>query len=154
MINCALNMKTLALIAIFLLAPIAVYSQCVATADDPCVAVHQSLLDRTAKALDLSKLKDDLIATYKQQGVLNDAERAAFQAALKATDAVIAAKDKAFTDLEHVNALQQKVIETFAALVEKLTAQINRPKSSWQKFLAILERMADIAAGIAIGHVL
>lgn len=127
-------------------------AQCVATADDPCIPTHQSTLNRVAKALDESKAKDDLIAAYKALGTLTDAERAAFQNALKATQDAFDARGKVIADMDHINALQQKVIEMYSVLVEKLTAKLNAPRSAWQKFLAVMEKVLYIAAGVSLGR--
>lgn len=85
-----------------------------------------------------------------------------------ASDAVIASANRIIDDykkLDDINgmmilkykdiiALYEKTMAMYVSLVEKLTAQINKPKTGWQKLLATLERIADIAAGIALGRVL
>lgn len=145
-------MKKLSLLIILLFAPMAAYSQCVATAADPCVSVNQSLLDRTKQALLESKAKDDLIAAYQNLGKLTDFERAAAQAAMKAAMDAFDAQGKQITDMERVDDRKDKLIDALMTLVEKLTAKIDAKKSGWVKFVEAVEKIALIVVGVTIGH--
>lgn len=131
----------------------AVYSQqCIPTVTDSCVEVHQSILDRMAKSLDELKAARELIKTYERQVLLTDAERAAYKSLVQAMQDAFDARGKIVTDQTTIIALQQKVIQTYSDLVEKLTAAINKKQTGFQKFLQVLEKIAILAAGVSIGR--
>jgi hypothetical protein len=48
--------------------------------------------------------------------------------------------------------LYEKTITLYAGLVEKLTKEINKPKTGWAKFLDIIKTVATLAAGVALGR--
>jgi len=144
-------MKVL-LFAIFLLAPIVTYSQCTSTPTDPCVQINQSILDRTSKALTELTAARDTIQKFTNERAANDALNAASLQVIKAANEVIAYKDKIIADQDKLNTMYEKVIQLQSALIEKLTAQINAPKSAWQKFIQTVERIAVLTLGITIGR--
>ncbi len=53
---------------------------------------------------------------------------------------------------EAIEALYVRTIELYSGLVDKLTAQINKPKSAWSKFIGAVEKVIFIAAGVAFGR--
>lgn len=152
-------MNIVILITLFLLAPIAINAQCVHTsAADPCVLINQSVLDRTAKALDeIPKLRD-LVTKYEAQVKLTDAERLAAQGLIAALNAVIDVRGKMIADLESFQikmfAAYEKVIAMQQALIDKLTADLNRPKSGWKKFVQAIREIGFILAGVSLGRLL
>lgn len=82
-----------------------------------------------------------------------------------ASDAVIASANRVIEDykaLDAINVMQvakykdivnlyEKVIALYQGVVEKLETQLNKPKSGWQKFVGILEKVVVLLAGAAVG---
>jgi hypothetical protein len=54
--------------------------------------------------------------------------------------------------LKDLNAIYEKVIALQQTIIEKLTMQINKPKSAFAKFMTALKEIALLAAGIALGR--
>lgn len=144
-------MKRLCLVSIFLFCAIGVKAQCIATANDPCVEVNQSVLDRTAKALTELAASREALAAYAHERGATDAERAAYQNAFKAVDVAVAAFQKGLDDRDKIIALWQKAFDSAMALATHYESQLNKPKSAWSKFLNTLKEIALIATGLAIG---
>jgi len=47
--------------------------------------------------------------------------------------------------------LYESVVKLQQGVIERLTAQLNKPKSAWQKAVQIAEKVVVLLAGIAIG---
>jgi len=140
------------LFAIFLLAPIAAYSQCTSTPTDPCVPVNQSILDRASKGLKELASARDALQKFTNERAANDALNAASLQVIKAANEVIAYKDKIIADQDKLNAMYEKVIQLQSVLIEKLTAQIGQKPSAWSKFIQTVEKIALITLGITVGR--
>lgn len=54
--------------------------------------------------------------------------------------------------LKDLNAVYEKVIALQQTIIEKLTTQLNKPKSAWQKFIQTVREIGLLAAGIALGR--
>lgn len=148
-------MKTIVYtLLVYLAFTVAVNAQCVATTTDPCTTVHQSILDRAAKAIDELTEARKAIAAFQHERTATDAERAAYKNLAVVADTAMAILQKGIGDRDTVIALQQKAMEAFATLTEKLTAQLNKPKSAWSKFIATVEKVMVLLAGVAIGGAL
>lgn len=144
-------MKVLISIAILLLASSAIVrGQCTASVGFVCITQTQS--NRIAKDLDELKAARDLIVKLKAVDAATDVERMAWKNYQGFTEAAIAVLQKGIADREAVIALQQKALELYATLVDRLTAEINKPKTAWQKFITTLRDIALLAGGIAIGR--
>lgn len=141
----------LVLITIFLVCAYNIDAQCVATATDPCVEVHQSILDRTAKAIDELASARKVIDAFQNERTATDAERQAYKNLVTVTDSAITVLQKGIADRDTVITLQQKAIEALTALNEKLFQQLNKPKSGWNKFIGVVEKLVVLLAGVAIG---
>lgn len=126
-------------------------AQCVATPTDNCVSVHQSILDRAAKALDTLKAAEATIAAFQNERGATDAERKAWVSFKEITESAIAIFQKGIADRDTVITLQQKALDLYATLVEKLTKEINKPKSAWSKFVQIIKEVALVTLGLTIG---
>lgn len=143
----------LIVIAIFgLFAVVSLSAQCVDRPNDPCVAVHQSILDQTSKKLDELKAANDVIAKQGAALAATDVERAAWLSFKSASDNTIAVLQKGNADRDAVIALQDKLFQAVQQLNDRLMAQIGKGKTGWQKFLAALRDIALIAAGITFGR--
>lgn len=147
-------MKKLFLIVIF-----AVLSSCnYAYAQDVCPVGQVCLPQATANRL-LQTVEQLIAAKDTINKLMN--ERGASDAVIASAQRVIAD----YADLDKINgmivlkykdviALYERTLAMYGALVQKLETQINKPKTSWQKLVHVLERIADIALGAAIGRAL
>lgn len=144
-------MKRLCLISIFLFAAIGAKAQCVATPADPCVSVPQSILDRSAKAVDELLAARGVIAAFANERAATDAERAAYKNLAAVTDIAIAVLQKGLADRDTVITLQSKTLELYASLVEKMQSALDKPKTGWNKFTQTLKEIALLAAGVLLG---
>ncbi len=129
---------------------VVVKSQCVVPPGFVCVT--QSDADRTKK--DLNELLVDRDTITKQGLALaaTDTERAAWLSFKAASDSTIATLQKGIVDREAVITLQEKALALYEDLVEKLTAKLTAPKSSFQKFMSALRDIALVAAGVTLGR--
>lgn len=144
-------MKKLILITIFLISASGINAQCVPTPTDNCVSVHQSVLDRAAKAIDELTEARKAISALQNVQTATDAERTAYKNLADVTETAISVLQKGITDRDKVIELQQKAIEALSQLVEKLDKQLMRPKSGWSKFVGVVEKVVVLLAGVAIG---
>lgn len=96
----------------------------------------------------------DAIAKLTAERAVSDAVIASANRVIEDYKTLDAINGQMILKYKDVIALYEKTVAMYQQLVDKLTAQINKPKSGWQKVLAILQRVADIAAGVALGHVL
>lgn len=132
--------------------PTAVNAQCVdSPTEGRCVAVHQSILDRAAKAVNELTEARKVIAAFEKVNVLTEAERAAYKNLAVVSDSAIAILQKGLLDRDRVIELQQKALELYADLVAKLTAKIDAPRSAWSRFLSVVKTIATIVVGVSIG---
>lgn len=127
-------------------------AQCVETPTDDCITVHQSILDRSAKAVTELVEARKVIANMLTERGLTDVERTAYKTALDVSNTALDVFKKGVVDRDTVIAMQQKALELYSTLVEKLQSQINKPKSAWQKFIGAVEKIVVFAAGAALGR--
>lgn len=127
-------------------------AQCIETPTDPCVPVKQSILDRTSKALDELQAARVLIAKYAAQAPLDATEREAYKRLSASWSEAFDARGKVIADMQTISDLKDKVIAMYGVLVEKLTAQLSKPKSAWQKFIGVVEKVVVLLAGVAVGR--
>lgn len=145
-------MKKLILFTIFLLAPLTVAAQCVDKPNDLCVPVNQSVIDRAVKAAGELISAREVIAAFQSERTATAAEREAAGRLIERLNAVIAVQDRLNLEYNAVITLYKQVIEMYSGLVEKMTKQINAPKTAWQKFVNALKVIANVALGIVIGR--
>lgn len=126
-------------------------AQCVSSQNDPCLQVNQSVINKAGQVADQLVAARDVIAKFTVSSAAHDAERAAAMALVKGLNELIDTKNKIITEYEAINALYKKVIDFQAVLIERLEKQLMRPKSGWQKFVGILEKIVVLLAGVAIG---
>jgi len=130
------------------------YGKCdaqICTVPTGFICITQSAADSIAH--DLDELKASRVALTKALAQVNlgDAERAAAQNLIKTMNDAFDARGRIVADQSAMIALQQKVIDMYSQLVDRLTKALNAPKSAWQKFVGILEKTVILLAGIAIG---
>jgi hypothetical protein len=139
------------LIALFLTCAYGTSAQCVDTPTDPCTSVHQSILDRAAKAIAELTEARKVIDAFKAERQATDAERFAYKNLVTVTDTAIAVLQKGIADRDRVIELQQKALDLYSVLVEKLAKEINKPKSAFSKFIGAVEKIVILLAGVALG---
>ncbi len=142
-------MKTFLLFAILFFSVTLINGQC--TSSGGFVCVPQATMDRISKDLSELAVARDTIAKLTSTIALSDSERALAQKTIQAANDVIAAKDKTALDYQQIIGIQAKALNLYSTLVQRLTDQINKPKSSFAKFVQTLEKLAILAAGIAVG---
>lgn len=124
------------------------YGQCT----DGSVCVSQTTIDRAAKAIDELAVARDVIAKFTLERTATTAEREAAERVVLRLNSVIAVQDRLNTEYERVIALYKSVVEMQAQLIERLEKMLNKPKSAWQKLVAVLEKITFILAGAALGR--
>lgn len=144
-------MKKLAIIIIFVLAGyagICAQTQC----PDGSQCVKQSVIEKCADVADQLVLARDAITKLEAERSLSQAERQAAQTLIKGLNDLIVVKDRIIADYEQISKMKDGVIALYQQMVEKLMAQVNKPKSGWQKFLQVLREIALVAAGVTLGR--
>jgi len=116
------------------------------------VCVKQSVLEKCADVADQLKAARTVIEKFEAERGLSQAERSASQALIKGLNEYLAVKDRIIADYEQISKMKDNVIALYQSLVERLTAQLNKPKSAWQKLLQVLKEVALLAAGVTLGR--
>jgi hypothetical protein len=107
---------------------------------DACASVAQQLI----------AAKDALMKAANER-VMTDKERATVQAVYAAYDKLIAVQEGMITDLKDIKTMFKEVVEMQQKILLDLTARLNKPKSSWDKFLDALKTAVTLAGGILLG---
>jgi hypothetical protein len=123
---------------------------------DICPAGKVCLDQATANNL-YNKLNDlvaakDLINKMISERNASDATIAAANKVIEAMKEVDVINGQIVAKQKDVIALYEKVINLQQTIIEKLTAQLNKPKSIWDKVLTAVKEIAYLAAGIALGR--
>lgn len=140
----------IALVAVF---AISGHAQCVdSTVDDPCISVHQSTLDRAAKAVNELTEARKVIEAFSKERIASEVERQAYKNALDVSASALAIFQKGITDRERLIELQDKAIQAMAQLNDKLIQQMGKPRSAWSKFLSAVKTILTLAAGVKVGQ--
>lgn len=141
-------MRKLILSTIFLLAPLTVLGQC----DTGAVCVKQTTIDAATRvATELVEARD-VIARFQAERTATDAERASAGRVIERLNSVIALQDRMTAEYKVVMDMYKSVVQMQSELIDRLTKQLNAPKSAWQKLVATLKTLAAIATGITIGR--
>lgn len=141
-------LKYLATILFVLAFSLAVSAQC----QSGSVCVPQTTIDQaTAAAIELKSARA-VIASFQLERTATDAERSSAGRLVDKLNAVIATQDKLQTEYVAVIELYKQVVQMQTDLITKLTAQINKPRSTFQKFIDTLKEIAILVGGIAIGR--
>lgn len=144
-------MKYLLIIILFA-AP--VFGQCVATADDPCLSVNASLLAKANRAADELLAARDAITKLS---ALKDADKATIDAAKGAVELLQRALTTSVAIEEQykgVVAMLKEVVVLQQGIIDRLTNQLNKPRSTWKRFLDAIKTVLVFAVGVKLGGVL
>lgn len=143
------NTQRLIVVAFFsLFAVISLQAQC----EPGSVCVRQATIDAaTAAASELLQARE-VIAKFTTERAATQAERDSAARLIDRLNAVIAVQDRLNLEYTAMTAMYKQVIQMQAELIERMSKQLNAPKSGWAKFLGALKTIANIAVGIAIGR--
>ena len=141
-------MKKLVLITILLFAPLVAYTQC----SEGSQCVPNAVIDRaTAAATELAAARQ-VIEAFSKERTANEQERASAARLIDRLNAVILVQDRLNIEYNAVIGLYKETIKMYAELVEKMTAQLNKPRSVWAKFLSALKTITVLIAGVTLGR--
>ncbi len=138
-------MKTLFLIMVL---SISAFAQC----ETGSVCISQETINKAALVADKLRVANEVIEKFQIERGASLAEREASQVLIKGLNELILTKDKIIIEYERINALYSKVIEFQNQIIENLEKRLNKPRTTWQKFLKVLKEVALVIAGIAIGR--
>lgn len=140
----------LILITLLLLA----YSQAVhaQTCPQGSVCYTQDQNNEILKQLNAFVAAKDLIVKLQAEGIKSDSAIAAANNLIAALNQRDEINGQIILKYKDVIALQDKVIAMYQAIVDKMQAQLNKPKSAWQKFIQTLREVAYLAGGILLGR--
>jgi len=145
--------RTIILCGIFCFGASLANAQCVPTATDPCISINQSVLDRTSAALTELAASRDVIAKFKAQNTLTDAQAKAADVLIKNLNDLVDVRGRVIVEYEAMQKLYKSVIDMQGQIIERLEKMLNKPKSGWAKLAAILEKTVILLAGVAIGGI-
>ncbi len=114
--------------------------------------VKQAVIDRCGQVADELVAAKDVIEKFKAERVTTDAERNAATALIKSLNDVLDVRGRIIAEYDRMVIVYQKVIDMQSLIIEKLTTQLNKPKSAWQKFVTVLKEIAILTLGLTIGR--
>lgn len=141
-------MKRLLLVTLFLFAPLAVAAQC----EPGAQCVPQETINKCAKIADEVIALRDTVEKFKIERAATDTQLKAANDLISSLQELVKFQAKVMDDSDRVVVMMQKVVDAQNALITKLTAMVNQPKSAWQKFLSAVRDIAVLAMGITIGR--
>lgn len=127
-------------------------AQCVDRPNDPCVPVNQTVIDAATKAATELLAARDVIARFATERTATQAERESAARLIERLNAVIAVQDRLNVEYNAVIALYKSVVQMQSELIERMTRQLNAPKSAFQKLASALKTLGSIALGIVVGR--
>jgi hypothetical protein len=123
------------------------------------VQVTQGFVDDATKAFALVVELRDALQKEQMASGASAVTKAALQAQIDALNGLIAIKDRKDAAYESLLTLRDKAFEMYdriikiqADMLDRLTAQLNKPQSAWKKFVRMVEKIVVFAAGAAIGR--
>jgi CTP-dependent riboflavin kinase len=144
-------MKRLLLIGSLLL--VGAYSAAAQTAcPQGFVCLPQATANETYDKLNQLVAAKDLIIKMLSERNASDATIAAANKVIEAMKEVDVINGQIVAKQKDLIALYEKVINLQQTIIEKLTTQLNKPKSIWDKVLTAVKEIAYLAAGIALGR--
>lgn len=145
------------MIGVFLLS-IAVKGQTVSPTPQK-VLVEQSFVDDAAKAFALVVSLRDALQKEQMSNGASAVTKAALQAQIDALNSLIVIQDRKAAIYDSLLVLRDKAFEVYdkiikiqADIIDRLSTQLGKGKSGWQKFTAGLAKIAVLLAGVLIGR--
>lgn len=142
--------KLILFVCILFFAVIGVNGQTTCESGSQCV--KQSVIDKCGAIADELVAARDVIAKFKSERLTTDAERNAATVLIKSLNDVLDVRGRIITEYEKMMVAYTKVIEMQSLIIEKLTTQLNKPKSAFSKFVAVLKQIAILTLGLTIGR--
>jgi hypothetical protein len=125
------------------------YSQDVCPAGKVCV--DQATANKLFDAVNQLISAKDVINKMLQERNSSDATIAAANKVIDAMNQREEINGQIILKLKDLNAVYEKVIALQQTIIEKLTTQLNKPKSAFSKFMTALKEIGYLAAGVLIG---
>lgn len=135
--------------------PPSVIVDCSVTPQHPrcrSVIVTQGYVDDSTRVFTEVIALRSVVQEFLVERAANSAERAGARAMIKALDEAIAIRDKIDAANLKLAAVYQQIIEAQDQLITKLTRQLNKPKSFFEKVLQKLKDISLLAIGVAVGR--
>ena len=146
--------KSFFIIAIAIFGTISANAQCIASPGDNCISIKQSTVNAATKAVSELIEARAVIVAFTAERTASLAERETASRLVSRLDAVINAQDRLTREHEAVIGLYKGLVQTQSELIERMSKQLNAPKSAFAKFMSALKTVATIAFGIGIGRAL
>jgi hypothetical protein len=102
---------------------------------------------------ELAAAKDAIAKLLTERGA-SEVALAQAQKVIEGLNALDAVNGRVVLKHKEMIALQEQVIEMYKKLVTDLEERLNKPRSIWQKIVAVLKRIGDILIGVGIGAAL
>ena len=116
------------------------------------VTVTQGFVDDATKAfIELPALRGTVQKLLAERKLSED-ERKVTVSLLEGIDKILALKDRTISDYTKLSELQMRIIDMQQRIIEKLETALNKPKSSFSKFLKVLKEVSLVIGGILIGR--
>ncbi len=116
------------------------------------VVVSRAYYDSSVKAFKEVVALRDAIAKLQAQGSKGDVDRQALESLNAALNELISIKDQTIEAKDKLIQVYQQMYDIVTKMNEKLLAQLNKPKSMFDKIMTVLKDIALIAAGVTIGR--
>lgn len=127
-----------------------VYS--VTAQDAPKVCISQESANKCVSCATELIAARDVIAKFQVERATSLAEREAANTLIKGLNDLIVVKDRIDAYKDQAFALYERVIAMQKGIIDDLEKRLMKPKSAWQKFVAILKNAAILLAGITLGR--
>lgn len=124
--------------------------QCVDDANSICVP--RADVDRATKMAIELKAARETIAAFQNEREATAQERASAARLIDRLNGIVNLQDRMTAEYETVLKLYKEVVEMQSELIEKMTKQLNKPRSAWSRFLSAVKTVITLAAGISIGR--
>lgn len=120
--------------------------------DEPKVCISQTAANKCVSAAAELIEARNVIAKFQEERAASIAERAAAKTVIQGLNDLIAVKDRIDAYKDQAFALYERVIAMQKGIIDDLEKRLMKPKSAWQKFVAILKNAAILLAGITLGR--
>lgn len=114
--------------------------------------VKQATIDKCGQVADELIAARDVIEKFKAERTATDAERVAATVLIKSLNDVLDVRGRIIAEYDKMMVVYQKVIDMQSALIDRMTKELNKPKSAWKKFVTVLKEIAILTLGLTIGR--
>ena len=142
-------MKLLILAVFIGIFPLFAYAQ---NCPEGSQCVRNETITKAAEVAEKLRAANQVIAAFQNERAVTDTERKAAAALMDGLNHLLKTKDSIISEYERINALYAKVIEFQNQLIDNYEKRLLRGKSPWQKFVAVVEKIGVLLAGIALGR--